>query len=204
MQLIPTQEEVIELLTKTGALRQGHYEYSNGLHASQYLQPALALRNYQTARILGVALSRKLRDNPEIRAIIPQLSIVTPATVGLPVAYSVCEALRAHQVYWAEKDNENDALRFRQYLEIVPGEQVLLVDDLLRSGKRLLELKALVESRGGQVVGIAVMVYQPNPAVHSFAPLPFYSLAQLDAVYYKDAASCELCKQGIPADKVAI
>src|ERR1039457_2670876 len=130
MHLIPTQEEVIDLLTRTGALRQGHYEYSNGLHANEYLQPALALRNYQTARTLGVALSRKLRANPEIRAIIPQLSIVAPANAGLPVAYSVCEALRAHQVYWTEKENENESLRFRQYLDITPGEPVLLVDDI--------------------------------------------------------------------------
>jgi orotate phosphoribosyltransferase len=202
MHLIPTQEEVIDQFIKTGALRKGHYEYSNGLHADEFLQPALALRYYQLARTLGVGLSRKLRANTEIRAIIPQLSIVTPATVGLPVAYSVCEALRAHQVYWAERENANEPLRFRQFLEIVPGEQILLVDDLLRSGKQLYELKRLVESKGGQVVGIAVMVYQPNPKTADFGALPLYYLAELDAAYYKDAASCELCKQGIPAEKV--
>ncbi len=204
MHLIPTQEEVIELLTKTGALRQGHFEYSNGLHANEYLQPALALRYYQTARILGVGLSRKLRANAELRAIIPQLSIVAPATGGLPVAYSVCEALRAHQVYWAERENENESLRFRQYLDITPGEQVLLVDDILRSGRKLAELKHLVESRGGQVVALAVMINQPNPKTINFSPLPFYYLAELDATYYKDASSCDLCKQGIPVEKVAI
>jgi orotate phosphoribosyltransferase len=204
MHLIPTQEEVIELFTKTGALRPGHYEYSNGLHANEYLQPALALRYYQTARTLGVALSRKLRANPEIRAIIPQLSIVAPATGGLPVAYSVCEALRAHQVYWAEKENQNESLKFRQYLDIAPGEQVLLVDDILRSGRKLAELKRLVESHGGLVVGLAVMIYQPNPQTVDFRPLPFYYLAELDATYYKDASSCDLCKQGVPVEKVAI
>lgn len=204
MHLIPTQDEVIDLLTRTGALRLGHYEYSNGLHANEYLQPALALRYYQTARTLGVGLSRKLRANSEIRAIIPQLSIVAPANAGLPVAYSVCEALRAHQVYWAERQNENESLRFRQYLDITPGEQVLLVDDILRSGRRLSELKRLVESNGGNVVGLAVMIYQPNPKIVNFNPLPFYYLAQLDATYYMDAASCDLCKQGIPVEKVLI
>jgi orotate phosphoribosyltransferase len=204
MHLIPSQEEVIELLTKTGALRQGHYEYSNGLHANEYLQPALALRYYQTARTLGVGLSRKLRANPEIRAIIPQLSIVAPANAGLPVAYAICEALRAHQVYWAERENENESLRFRQYLDIAPGEQVLLVDDILRSGSRLSELKRLVENKGGQVVGLAVMIYQPNPRTVNFGPLPFFYLAELDATYYKDAASCDLCKQGVPVEKVLI
>jgi orotate phosphoribosyltransferase len=204
MHIIPTQDEVIDLLQKTGALRQGHYEYSNGLHANEYLQPALALRHYQNARTLGVGLTRKLRENPEIRAIIPQLSIVAPATAGLPVAYAVCEALRAHQVYWAERDNENESLRFRQYLCVNPGEQVLLVDDVLRTGRKLSELKKLVETSGGQVVGLAVMIYQPNPNLVDFSPLPLYYLAQLDATYYKDAASCELCKRGIPIEKVAI
>ena len=69
MHLIPTKEEVVDLLTRTGALRSGHFEYSNGLHANEYLQPALALRYYQNARTLGVGLSRRLRANPEIRAI---------------------------------------------------------------------------------------------------------------------------------------
>jgi orotate phosphoribosyltransferase len=204
MHLIPTQEEVIGLLTKTGALRQGHYEYSNGLHANEYLQPALALRTYQDARTLGVALSRKLRANPEIRAIIPQLSIVAPATAGLPVAYAVCEALRAKQVYWAEQENSNEPLRFRQYLDVTPGEQVLLVDDILRTGKKLSQLKRLVESRGGEVVGLAVVIYQPNPNLIDFKPLPLYYLAELDATYAKDAASCDLCKAGVPLVKVWI
>lgn len=204
MHLIPTKEEVIDLLTRTGALRSGHFEYSNGLHANEYLQPALALRYYQNARTLGVGLSRKLRANPEIRAIIPQLSIVAPATGGLPVAYAVCEALRAHQVYWAESEGDHAALRFRQYLDITPGEQVLLVDDILRSGRKLSELKRLVEGKGGQVVGLAVMIYQPNPKTVDFGPLPFYYLAELDATYYKDASSCDLCKKGIPAEKVMI
>lgn len=204
MHLVPTQEEVVALLRETGALRDGHFEYSNGLHANEYLQVALAMRYYQHAKLLSVGLTRKLRENSEIRAIIPQLSIVAPATGGLPVAYGVCEALRAHQVYWAERDFESQPMRFRKYLEITPGEQVLLVDDILRSGKKLSELKTLVESKGGQVVGLAVMIYQPNPKTIDFSPLPLYYLAKLDAMYYQDAASCELCKKGVPIDKVEI
>src|SRR5690242_19865368 len=133
MQLVPTQDEVVALLRSTGGLREGHFEYSNGLHANEYLQVALTMRNYRAARVLGVGLSRLLRAHPDIRAMIPELSIVAPATGGLPVAYTVCEALRAHQVYWAEADGA-EQLRFRQYLEVTPGEKVLLVDDILRTG----------------------------------------------------------------------
>jgi orotate phosphoribosyltransferase len=116
----------------------------------------------------------------------------------------VGEALRVHQVYWAERKTEDGPMRFRQYLEQAPGEKVLLVDDILRSGKNLAELKRLVESKGAQVVGLAVIIYQPTPKTIDFSPLPFYSLATLDATYYKDAGSCEMCKRGVPAEKVWI
>src|SRR3954463_15573694 len=157
MHLVPTQAEVVELLRQTGGLRKGHFEYPNGLHTDEYLQVALTMRHYQSAKILSVGLSRLIRANSELRAIIPELSIVAPATGGLPVAYGMCEALRSHQVYWAERDEQCQGLRFRQFLEIQPGEKVLLVDDILRTGNKLSELKTLVESRGGEVVAIAVL-----------------------------------------------
>ncbi len=204
MQLVPTHDDVVTLLRRTGGLREGHFEYDNGLHADEYLQVALTMRYYEAAKILSVGLSRKLRANSEIRAMIPELSIVAPNTGGLQVAYGVCEALRAHQVYWAERDNVNEPQRFRQYLSLKPGEKVLLVDDILRTGKKLAELKRLVESHGGEVVGLAVVIYQPNPMVLTFDPLPFYYLAKLDAAYYKDSASCDLCKRGVPVDKVLV
>jgi orotate phosphoribosyltransferase len=160
------------------------------------------MRYYQHARTLSVGLSRLLRANTEIRAIIPELSIVAPATGGLPVAYGVCEALRAKQVYWAEREDENDPLRFRQYLEQHPGEQVVLVDDILRSGNKLTEMQHLLESRGATVVAIGVIIYQPTPRTRDFGALPLYYLAKLEASYYADARSCELCKRGVPLDKV--
>ena len=84
MHLVPTQEEVVGVLRDTGALRDGHFEYANGLHSNEYLQVPLAMRRYQDARILSVGLSRLLRSNSEIRAVIPELSIIAPATGGLP------------------------------------------------------------------------------------------------------------------------
>ena len=95
MHLVPTQEEVVKLLRRTGGLRDGHFEYSNGLHANEYLQVALTMRYYDAAKILSVGVSRQLRAHSDIRAMIPELSIVAPGLSGLPVAYGVCEALRA-------------------------------------------------------------------------------------------------------------
>ena len=203
MELIPTREEVIDLLRQTGALRKGHFAFPNGLHSEEYLQVALAMRYYQHARTLSVGLSRKLRADSELRAMIPDLSIVAPATGGLPVAYGVCEALRANKVYWAERDEPNHPMRFRQFMQQEPGEKVLLVDDILRTGTKLRELKKLVEGNGANVVGLGVMIYQPTPQTPEF-DLPFYYLAKLDSVYYKDASSCDLCKSGVPVENVWI
>ncbi|MCC6590661.1 MAG: phosphoribosyltransferase [Bryobacterales bacterium] len=183
MELIPTQDEVIHLLRETGALRDGFFQFPDGLYSNQYLQMALAFRNYQHLKTLSVGLSRKVRANPEIRAIVSQLSIVTLAVGGLPVAYGVCEALRAKRVYWAERDNSGDPLRYRPFIDNEPGEKVLIVDDILRSGKKLRELRRLVEAGGGEVVGLAVVVYQPNPEMVKFDDLPFYYLAQLDSIF---------------------
>lgn len=191
MELIPTEQEVLKLLEQTGALRRGHFVYSNGLHSDMYLQVALVMRHYQHAKTLCVGLSRKLRAHSDLRAMIPELSIVAPATAGLPVAFGVCEALRAKQVYWAERDEHGGPLRFRPYQEPQPGEKVLLVDDILRSGRKLTELRKLIEDRGATVVGLAAVIYQPNPQTASFGDLPFYYLAKLDAMYYLEAARVE-------------
>lgn len=202
MHLIPTNQEVIGMLRETGALRDGHFEYANGMHADEYLQVALAFRYFQYAKILSVGLSRRLRADTEIRAMIKELSIVCPNTGGLPVAYGVCEALRAHQVYWAEQDTDASPMRFRQFVQPAKGEKVLLVDDILRSGRRLTELRNLVESHGANIVGLAVAVYQPNPSVATFGSLPLYYLAKMEASYYKDSAACDLCRRGVPLQKV--
>jgi orotate phosphoribosyltransferase len=149
-------------------------------------------------------LSRLLRANAEIRAAAAEISIVAPATGGLPVAFGVCEAVRARQVYWAEREHDNEPLRFRQYLQPKPGEQVVLVDDILRTGSKLQDLKRLLESFGASVVGLAVVVYQPTPRTTAFGSLPLYHLARLEASYYADAAHCDLCARGAPLEVVAV
>ena len=202
MNLIPTQEEVLAILRETGALRTGHFEDSNGLHSGQHLEPALAMRYYHYAKILSVGLSRLLRADPEIRPIIPDLSIVATTVGGLPVAYGLCEALHARQVYWVEKENHKGPLHFRQYLEQKPGEKVLLVDDILRSGRLLNETKRLVESKRAKVVGVAVLFHIPTPKTETMEDLPLYYLAELETPYYSSPDTCQFCKLGVPLEQI--
>jgi orotate phosphoribosyltransferase len=208
MHLLPTHDEVVRVLRDTGALRDGHFVYPNGLHSNEYIQVPLAMRYYQHAKTLSVGLSRLLRADSEIRAMISELSIVAPATGGLPVAYGVCEALQAKRVYWAESEPDGtragsrQPLHFRQFIEPLPGEQVVLVDDILRSGSRLAELKTLVESYGAVVVALAVVIYQPNPKTHDFGNLPLRHLIRLETSYYADAGSCDLCRRSVPIEKI--
>jgi orotate phosphoribosyltransferase len=161
------------------------------------------MRYYQHARMLSVGLSRMVRSNPELRAVIPELSIVAAGPAGLPVAYGMCEALRANQVYWAEKD-DHEPMQFRQYLKQHPGEQVVIVDDILRSGSKLTEARELLEKNGAKVVALAVIVYQPTPHTKSFGNLPLYYLAKLGASYFADADSCSMCRDGQPREQVWI
>ncbi|HEY9139243.1 MAG TPA: phosphoribosyltransferase family protein [Bryobacteraceae bacterium] len=202
MHLIPTQEEVVAVLRETGALRDGHFEYPTGLHSNEYLKVPLAMRYSRHQRMMSVGLSRLLRAHPEIRAIAKDLSMVAPTTGGLALAFGLCDALRARQVYWSEREHEGDPLRFRQFLRPEPGEPVVLVDDILRTGQQLTQLKALLEAHNAKVVGLAVAVYQPNPTTLSFGDLPLYYLAKLDASYYVDGEHCEWCQRGVPLEKV--
>ena len=81
MEIIPRQDEVLAVLRETGALREGNFVYPNGLYSDLYLQVPLAFRYYQHAKTLSVGLSRKVRANAELRAIIPQLSVVDRKSV---------------------------------------------------------------------------------------------------------------------------
>lgn len=196
MDLIPNETEVRAVLEGTGALRQGHFRHPGGTHSDLYLQIPLAMRHFAESKMLSVALSRLLRQDDAVRRAVPNVSVVVPATGGLPVAFGVAEALRASQTYWAEKNEAGD-LELRQFLEIHPGERVILVDDILRTGRKLTQLRALVEKAGAKVLALAVLVHQPFENCAEFPQLPLFKLLTLEPHYWQ-AKQCPLCAQGKP------
>src|SRR6476660_3017736 len=145
VQLIPSPEQVTQLLGETGALREGHFEFPSGQHSVHYFQMPLAMRYHGNARVLNVALSRLMRREPEVLAALPDCAIVAPAAGGIPVAFGIREALGANQIFWAEKDEGR--YHFRQYLD-ARDLKCILVDDVVRSGKVVTQMIDLIRKAG--------------------------------------------------------
>src|SRR5262249_15967463 len=195
--LVPTEEQILDLLRQTGAWRECHVEFPNGLHAREYFQMPLVMRYHGNARILNVALSRLLRMEPEVRRALPDCAVVAPSAGGIPVAFGVREALDADQIFWAEKDNGR--YYFRQYLD-VSGLRCILVDDVVRSGKAINSMVDLIHKSGAEVVSIGSLVHF-NSAPLEIGSIPYRSLVNVDSEFYRPE-SCPLCREGRPVEQV--
>jgi orotate phosphoribosyltransferase len=202
--LIPEQGQVLEMLSRTGAFREGHFVYPSGQHTPHYFQMPLAFRYYDTARVLAVALSRKLRLEKDVSSALPKVSIISPSPGGIPVAFAVREALSAEQIYWAER--EDGKRMFRQYVNAGEVHPCVIVDDISRTGKALQETVELVRQLGAQVIGCAAIIrFRSSPAmleVPGGDPVPILSLAEFDAKWYDNGEDCTDCKQGVPEEHV--
>src|SRR5918997_2438120 len=156
VQLVPSQDEVMEMLKKTGAFREGHFVYPSGKHTPNYFQMPLAFRYYDTARVLAVALSRLLRVEPDVSSVLPKVAIISPGPGGIPVAFGVREALSAEQIYWAER--EEGSRMFRQYVDKGEVHPCVIVDDISRTGDAINETVELVRQLGAKVIGCGSIV----------------------------------------------
>ncbi|MFL6334466.1 MAG: orotate phosphoribosyltransferase [Pyrinomonadaceae bacterium] len=202
--LIPEQDEVLEMLKKTGAYREGHFVYPSGQHTPHYFQMPLAFRYYDTARVLAVALSRKLRLEKDVSSALPKVSIISPSPGGIPVAFAVREALSAEQIYWAER--EDGKRMFRQYVQTGDVHPCVIVDDISRTGKALQETVEIVQQLGARVIACAVIVRFRNSSQRLEVPgadsVPILSLVDFNAKWYDTGEACNECKQGAPEEHV--
>lgn len=193
--LIPSEVEVMEILKRTGAYREGHFVYPSGKHSPHYFQMPLAFRYYDTARVLAVALSRKFRIEKTISSVLPKVAIISPSPGGIPVAFGVREALSAEQIYWAER--EEGKRMFRQYVNQGEVNPCVIVDDITRTGDALLETIELVRELGAQIIGCGVIVrFTSAPTqieIPGDDPVPIVSLLEHEAEWYDDGEQCVSC-----------
>src|SRR3989441_2547265 len=199
VQLIPSQEEIMQILKRTGAFREGHFVYPNGKHTAHYFQMPLAFRYYDTARVLAVALSRKFRIDRDIASQLPKVSIISPSSGGIPVAFGVRDALSAQQIYWAEK--EEGKRMFRQYINQGDVNPCIIVDDIIRSGHAIEETVELVRGLGAPVIGCGAIV-RFTSAPQDIDGVPIKSLVEFDAKFYDTGEQCVECKKNAPEEHV--
>jgi orotate phosphoribosyltransferase len=199
VQLIPSQDTVMQMLKRTGAFREGHFVYPNGKHSPHYFQMPLAFRYYDTARVLAVALSRKFRVEKDISSQLTKVSVISPSSGGIPVAFGVRDALNAEQIYWAEQ--EKGERMFRQYVNQGEVNPCIIVDDIIRSGHAIEETAALVKSLGAKVIGCGAIV-RFTSAPSQMEGVQIKSLVEFDAHMYDDGEACTDCTKDVQPEHV--
>ncbi|MGZ5475595.1 MAG: orotate phosphoribosyltransferase [Thermoanaerobaculia bacterium] len=179
--------DVLALLHKTGALLQGHFRLSSGLHSPNYVQCALLLEAPRNAKALGEALASKVKPMRPRR-------IVSPALGGLVIGFTVAEALDKPMIFTERKDGE---MRLRRGFKVIEGDRVVIVEDVVTTGKSAREAAEVVKKHGGIVYGFASILNRSgkkNPFDASYE-----SLLELNLETYQPE-ECPLCKAGVPLD----
>jgi orotate phosphoribosyltransferase len=179
--------DVPALLQETGALLEGHFRLSSGLHSPNYVQCALLLEHPRNAKAIGEALAARIEP-------IGAQRIVAPALGGVIIGYTVAEALALPFVFTERKEGQ---MTLRRGFRIGRGERVVIVEDVVTTGKSTRETAKVVEEQGGVVGGFASILNRSGKGNPFDAP--YESLLTLDLSTY-DEASCPLCKAGEPLD----
>ncbi len=184
----PPADWVPRLLKRTGALLEGHFLLSSGLHSDRYFQCARLLQHPRHAARVGRALAALCRP------LAAQL-VVSPALGGVIIGHEVARALGVRGIF---TEREQGLMRLRRGFTIATGERVLVVEDVVTTGKSTLEAATAVTAAGGVVVGLASIVDRSGGVAF---PYPFRSLLQLQVATYA-AEACPLCREGkLPAIK---
>jgi orotate phosphoribosyltransferase len=182
-------EEVIERFKRTGALLEGHFILTSGLHSSQYLQCALVLQHPAEAEAFGSALA-SLFQGQRIE------TVVAPAIGGLIIGYEVARQLKARFI-WTERDAEGRMV-LRRGFTVRPGESTLVVEDVITTGGSTRETIEALRGAGARVVGAASIIDRSSGRAD--VGIPRVALATLDVPSVAPSA-CEACARGDQAIK---
>ena len=183
-----TRDELLDVFKRSGALLEGHFRLTSGLHSSGYLQCALVLQHPQHAEALGRALGERTR------ALRPTL-VLSPALGGIVIGQEVGRALGIRAIFAERQDG---ALTLRRGFIISESDRVLVVEDVLTTGGSTRETMQVAAASGGQVVGTASIVDRSAGKVRF--DVPFATLLDVDLPTY-EPDRCPLCAQGLPVIK---
>ena len=187
-----TPEDVLKMFKDRGALLQGHFKLTSGLHSDSYLQSALLLQYACDADRLGAELARLIKKQPAEN---PITAIVTPAIGGIVLGYALARPLGVRAIF-AERVEGQFVLR--RGFALAPGEQVIVAEDVITTGGSVREIAALVENAGAHVACFAALAERSETETQF--PAPKYVLLRLPLVTYPPD-NCPLCKQGLPLVK---
>jgi orotate phosphoribosyltransferase len=189
---------LMRLLEESGALCRGHFLLSSGRHSPAYVQCALLLEDPVRARRVGAEIAEELRSfHPD--------SVLSPALGGIIIGHEVAAALGV-PFRFAERKGEE--LGLRRGFSLRQGERVVVVEDVVTTGRSTLETAALATGRGARVVAIGAIIDRTGGGAggdggtggHPPFDVPFRSLITLDLPSYSPA-ECPRCQAGSSPEK---
>jgi len=182
------ESEVLTLFRRSGALLEGHFRLTSGLHSPGYLQCALVLQHPRDAGALGAALGDRVRS-------LGATCVLSPALGGIVIGQEVARALDIRALFAERQDG---ALVLRRGFAISPADRVLVVEDVVTTAGSTRETMKVARDAGALVVGACAIVDRSGGR-HSLEER-FESLVQVDLPTYLEA-DCPLCRQGVPIVK---
>lgn len=183
-----TKDDVLNFFSATGALLEGHFILSSGLHSSQYLQCALALQQPSDALRFGLAIADK-------SAGVKIDSVVSPAIGGLVIGFAVAQALGVRFI-WTER--QNGEMTLRRGFTVSEGERFLVVEDVITTGGSTRECIAAIEQHGAKVVAGASIIDRSGGMAD--IGVPRIALATLEVESFA-RENCPMCAKGDAAIK---
>lgn len=187
-----TSEPLLRLFEERGALLEGHFLLSSGLHSPRYLQCARVLMDPALATRLGRELGERLLP---LLGGAPADAVVAPALGGVLVAHEVARALGCRGLF---TERQEGRMTLRRGFTLAPGERVVVVEDVITTGGSTREVIEAVRSLGAAVVAVGSLVDRSGG--RSDLAVPRRSLLELEVPAYA-AESCPLCASGSRPEK---
>lgn len=179
-----SDQDVLNVFSETGALREGHFELRSGLHSDRFFQCALVLQYpVHAARLCAALVDRAPDWQPDV--------VIAPALGGVTIGYEIGRQFGVRTIFAEKAENR---LVLRRGFDIRPGERVVIAEDVITRGGRVQEVIDIVEARQGRIEGILVLVDRSGGQA-TFA-YPLVSLLQMTVTTWSPDA-CPLCAQGV-------